>query len=65
MEIFFWNNSKHAELQNHNNSEKCLKNFMWYPVFSGKKEKDVSLLLRLNNNLARKKIDEIDKIIVY
>lgn len=38
---------------------------MWYPVFSGKKEKDVSLLLRLNNNLARKKIDEIDKIIVY
>lgn len=63
---FFWNNSKHAELQNHNNSGKCLKNFMWYHVFSAKKERDISLLLKLSNNLARKKkIDEIEKIIVY
>lgn len=38
---------------------------MWYHVFSGKKEKDIFLLLRLTDNLARKKIDEIDKIIVY
>lgn len=39
---------------------------MWYHVFSGKKGRDMSLLLRLSNNLARKEIiDEINRISVY